>query len=75
MIRQRLETQTGSILTNHNITNAKEFTKIIAQAILSNCKHLIIGFISRKAQNDASKHEILMTKSYTINEAINTFLY
>lgn len=66
--RCQIENQRGALFATEIRNNANKLQKWVAQAMISGCEQLKLGYITRKAYNDAENHLILSIQSYKTDD-------
>lgn len=66
--RSALESQRGAVLANELKNNAFKLGRWTAQAILSGCDVMKIGYVSRKSPQDSWNHALLGVQTYQTSD-------
>mmetsp|Transcript_21867 Transcript_21867/g.30909 ORF Transcript_21867/g.30909 Transcript_21867/m.30909 type:complete len:527 (-) Transcript_21867:65-1645(-) len=72
--RQKLESQTGSVLATEMKNNTNKIARWTAETVLSGADEFRLGFVSRVNTKDSFRHSVLMTKRYdpkTFAQSVN----
>merc|ERR1711962_496779 len=69
--RQKLDSQIGSVLATELKNNSCKIAKWTCNAILAGSDYLKLGYVSRVAPNDSSRHVILGTQQFKPKEFAN----
>jgi hypothetical protein len=74
--RQKLDKQASAVMTTEIKNNAHKLTRWTAQAVLSGCDELALGFVSRVLTKDNTTHTILGAQRHKTNDmALQVFYW
>ncbi|EPZ33213.1 Eukaryotic translation initiation factor 3 subunit D domain-containing protein [Rozella allomycis CSF55] len=66
--KQKADSQRGAILGSEMLNNPNKLARWLFQSILADAKFLKIGYVSRKLSRDNTKHVILGTETYAVDD-------